>query len=151
MIPNRKRGTICIVFLHLIVKWSKLDGLNWLIVFVVWLTDEKRLALFPFGTIVRDPHHRESPKSREQDLSVKLQALKCKWKPYLAKWKIKMEEDCRRKNQLANLFTLSCFTYSLLKAFLLNEPKGLFLKAPCRLVWIKTIDFWCFLKNNSLI
>ena len=33
----------------------------WWIVFVVWLTDERRLALFPAGTIVRDPHHLESP------------------------------------------------------------------------------------------
>ena len=33
---------------------------------VVWLTDERRLALFPAGIIVRDPHHRESPASREQ-------------------------------------------------------------------------------------
>ena len=33
----------------------------------VWLTDEKRLALFPAGTIIRDPHHRESPTRREQD------------------------------------------------------------------------------------
>ena len=31
------------------------------IVFVVWLTDEKRLVLLPVGIIVRDPHHRESP------------------------------------------------------------------------------------------
>ena len=29
--------------------------------FVVWLTDERRLALFPAGTIVRDTHHCESP------------------------------------------------------------------------------------------
>ena len=28
----------------------------WWIVFVVWLTDERRLALFPAGTIVGDPH-----------------------------------------------------------------------------------------------
>ena len=33
--------------------------MNW-IVFVVWLTDERRLALFPTGTIIRDPHRRES-------------------------------------------------------------------------------------------
>ena len=32
----------------------------WWIVFVVWLTDERRLALFPAGTIVRDPYHRKS-------------------------------------------------------------------------------------------
>ena len=28
---------------------------------MVWLTDERRLALFPAGIIVRDSHHRESP------------------------------------------------------------------------------------------
>ena len=28
---------------------------------------KRRLALFPAGTIVRDPHHRESPTRREQD------------------------------------------------------------------------------------
>ena len=39
-------------------------------VFVIWLTDEKRLALFPAGTNVRDPHHRESPTRREQVLNL---------------------------------------------------------------------------------
>ena len=39
--------------------------------FVVWLTDEKRLALFPAGTIVRDPHYRESLIRGEQDLSLR--------------------------------------------------------------------------------
>ena len=38
--------------------------------FVVWLTDERRLALFPAGTIVRDPHHREFPTRREQGLNL---------------------------------------------------------------------------------
>ena len=28
---------------------------------MVWLTGERLSALFPAGTIVRDPHHRESP------------------------------------------------------------------------------------------
>ena len=42
----------------------------WWIVFVVWSTDERRLALFPAGTIVRDPHHRESPTHREQGLNL---------------------------------------------------------------------------------
>ena len=32
----------------------------WWIIFVVWLTDESRFALFPGKIIVRDPHHRES-------------------------------------------------------------------------------------------
>ena len=35
-----------------------------------WLTDEMPLALFPAGTIVRDPHHRESPTRREQGLNL---------------------------------------------------------------------------------
>ena len=40
----------------------------WLwIVSVVWLTDEKRLALFPAEIIARDPHHRKSPTRGEQD------------------------------------------------------------------------------------
>ena len=30
--------------------------------FVVWLTNETRLVLFTDGIIVRDPHHRKSPK-----------------------------------------------------------------------------------------
>ena len=38
--------------------------------FVVWLTNEQRLVLFPAGTIIRDPHHRESPKRREQGLNL---------------------------------------------------------------------------------
>ena len=42
-----------------------------MIVFEVWLTDERRLALFPAGTIIRDPHHRESPKRREQSLNLR--------------------------------------------------------------------------------
>ena len=38
--------------------------------FVVWLTNEQRLVLFPAGTIIRDPHHRESPTRREQGLNL---------------------------------------------------------------------------------
>ena len=34
---------------------------------MVWLTDEKRLALFPAATIARDPYHRESPARGVQD------------------------------------------------------------------------------------
>ena len=33
--------------------------------FVEWLTDERRLALFPVETIVRYPHHCESPTRSE--------------------------------------------------------------------------------------
>ena len=39
--------------------------------FWVWLTDERPLALFPAGTIARDPHHRESPARHEQGLSLR--------------------------------------------------------------------------------
>ena len=38
--------------------------------FVVWLTDERRLTIFPASTIVRDPHHRESLTHREQDINL---------------------------------------------------------------------------------
>ena len=31
-----------------------------LMMMMVWLTKERRLAFFPAGTIVTDPHHRES-------------------------------------------------------------------------------------------
>ena len=39
--------------------------------FVVWLTNERRLALFPARTMVRDPHHCESPTRCEQDLNLR--------------------------------------------------------------------------------
>ena len=33
--------------------------------FIAWLIEERRLALFPAGSIVRDPHHREDrPRGR---------------------------------------------------------------------------------------
>ena len=37
---------------------------------MVWLTSERHLALFPAGTIVRDPQHRESPTRRKQDFDL---------------------------------------------------------------------------------
>ena len=40
---------------------------RWSIVFAVWLTDERRLALIPAEASVRDPHYRESPTRCEQD------------------------------------------------------------------------------------
>ena len=48
--------------------WSKYWWWWW-IVFVVWLTDERRLALFPAGTTFRDPHHRESMMCCKQGLT----------------------------------------------------------------------------------
>ena len=38
---------------------------------MIWLTDERRLALFTAGTIVRDRDHRESPTRREQSLNLR--------------------------------------------------------------------------------
>ena len=38
----------------------------WWIVFVVWLTDKRCFALFPPGTIVRDPNNRRYPTCRVQ-------------------------------------------------------------------------------------
>ena len=38
--------------------------------FVVWLTNERYLALFPVKTIIRDPHHRESLTCREHSLNM---------------------------------------------------------------------------------
>ena len=37
----------------------------------MWLTDGKSLALFPAGTFVRDPHHREYTTRREQSLNLR--------------------------------------------------------------------------------
>ena len=51
----------------------------WWIVFVVWLTDERRLALFSAGTIARDPHHRESPARREHGLNQNLSSGLVEW------------------------------------------------------------------------
>ena len=39
--------------------------------FLAWLTNERRLALFLAGNIVRDPHHRQSPRRRNQDLNLR--------------------------------------------------------------------------------
>ena len=39
--------------------------------FFCGVVDQRQsLALFPAGTIVRDPHHRESPTRREQGLNL---------------------------------------------------------------------------------
>ena len=45
---------------------------------VLLLTVERRLALFPAGIIVRDPHHLKSSTHREKDLNLRrtwIQAL----------------------------------------------------------------------------
>ena len=51
--------------LQMMMMMMMMMMMNWRIVFVAWLTDEKRLALFPAGIIVRNPHHCESPTRRE--------------------------------------------------------------------------------------
>ena len=42
----------------------------WWIVFVIWLTDERHLALFMAGTIVRGPLHHESLTCHKQGLNL---------------------------------------------------------------------------------
>ena len=54
-------------FAHVLNEWSLMMIMN---CFVVWLTDERRLALFPARTTARDPRHHESPTRREQDLNL---------------------------------------------------------------------------------
>ena len=39
--------------------------------FIVWLIEERRLALFPAGSIVRDPHHSKSPARHEVGLNLR--------------------------------------------------------------------------------
>ena len=47
--------------------------MNW-VVFVVWLTDERLLTLFPERIIVRDPLHLKSTARGEQNLNLWVQA-----------------------------------------------------------------------------
>ena len=53
---------LCYNLLNLLLTLEADDELF----FEVGLTDERRLALFPDETIVRDPRHRESPTCREK-------------------------------------------------------------------------------------
>ena len=39
--------------------------------FLVWLTDERHLALIATTTIGRDPHHHKSPTRRQQGLNLR--------------------------------------------------------------------------------
>ena len=65
-----KDVTIFCHYVHQEAYGTSIQTGRWWIVFVVWLTDERRLALFPAGTIVRDPRHRKSLTRREQDLDL---------------------------------------------------------------------------------
>ena len=62
---NLKHVTRNISWLSWTIFWYSLLLWWWrsIIVFVIWFTDERRLAFFP-ETIVRDPHHRESSTRR---------------------------------------------------------------------------------------
>ena len=59
----------------------------WWIVFVVWLTDERLLALFPAGTIVRDPHHCESLTYHKQDLNQHRSWVQALLNEFVQQWK----------------------------------------------------------------
>ena len=62
-----KRASLCNwQHKHNNIKTTLFSLMLW-IVFVVWLTDERGLALFLVETIARDPHHRQSPTRRKQD------------------------------------------------------------------------------------
>ena len=57
-----------LICLMLIISFVE-DG-EWWIVFVVWLTNERQLALFPAATAVRDPQRRGSLTRCQQDLNL---------------------------------------------------------------------------------
>ena len=61
-ILNGKLYILCSVYSSLLIWW---------VVFVEWLIDERRLGLFLAGTILRDPHHRESLTHQEYDMNVR--------------------------------------------------------------------------------
>ena len=99
-----------------------------------WLTDERRLALFPARTIATVPHHRESLIHREQDLNLRrtwfrlfsmklcssdnhytkepsvllrrLPYTNCKWIPILQySWENTCLESLLNKNTQAQVFS----------------------------------------------
>ena len=76
----------------------------WLwIIFVVWLTEERHLALFPARIIVIDRHHWESPTRREQDL------ILCNtWVQTL------LNDVVNVKKQMPWLVYMTCLAYILL-------------------------------------
>ena len=54
---------------------------------MVWLIGERRLVLFPAGTIVRDPHHLESLTRGEQDFNLRITSYQefSKYKPIVSR------------------------------------------------------------------
>ena len=51
--------------------WAKMGGIMMNCSFAKWLTDERRLVLFPAGTTVKDSHYRKSTTRREQNLNLR--------------------------------------------------------------------------------
>ena len=97
----RKIAYVCkkssIIDIRLGSKYTPISG-RWWIVFVVWLTEEMRfpvdtwcrigiettscvywVSLILNRTTVRDPHHRESPKRREQVLNSPEPEFRLSW------------------------------------------------------------------------
>ena len=86
----------------------------WWIVFVVWLTDERLLTLFPAGTIVRDPHQRKSPTPRELEPAQNLSSD-------FVEWSCAVVITTTPRRQHSNIFNIvyilgSCLNYFLFKS-----------------------------------
>ena len=66
MVAERTWESLCwsLAFTYALWWWW------WWLVFVVWLTGERRSALFLVGTIVKDPRHLESPTRHEKELNL---------------------------------------------------------------------------------
>ena len=98
--------------------------MNWWIVFVVWLTDERRLALSPAGTIVRDPHHRESASK----------VWTCAESEFSLSWMKLCSSDnhyTKAKRSFMNSWTygwsaLSCFNWQSSNSYIMPQSAYLF-------------------------
>ena len=60
--------TNTVVYINFVLMMMMMMMMNF---FVVWLTDKRQFALFPAGTIVIDPHHRESLTCHKQGLNLR--------------------------------------------------------------------------------
>ena len=94
--------------------------------FMVWLTDQRCLALFPAGTIVRDPYHRESLIRREQGFNLGRTCVVKLWSKVWSRiiehifWRtVSVPLYCRSIKSL--------FIYSLVESLLIYKKKKYFL------------------------
>ena len=79
--PHNKNDIIYLTFqlqnyYHILPKQNEIMMMMMMMMmmmdcFMIWLTDDKHLALFPAGTIFRGPQYRESPTHREQGLDLR--------------------------------------------------------------------------------